>query len=215
MLTKAEKSLKNLFPWLLLISTLAVSVFSGIANASNTEQLRQQLAQIKTLAGQFEQKIYEQDEQVEVLFGEFALARPNKLYWAVNEPDESVLIADGETIWYYNPFIEQVSLFSQADLTTANPLLVLLENDRLDDFSIHYLTAENGQEHWLVRSADGQELSLIFTQTKQLFAMALEDGYGQRSYVTFKQLKTNQMIPAERFLFIVPEGVELDDQRGL
>lgn len=215
MLTKAEKSLKNLFPWLLLISTLAVSVFSGIANASNTEQLRQQLAQIKTLAGQFEQKIYEQDEQVEVLFGEFALARPNKLYWAVNEPDESVLIADGETIWYYNPFIEQVSLFSQADLTTANPLLVLLENDRLDDFSIHYLTAENGQEHWLVRSADGQELSLIFTQTKQLLAMALEDGYGQRSYVTFKQLKTNQMIPAERFLFIVPEGVELDDQRGL
>ena len=173
--------------------------------------LRALLANIETLAGRFEQHIYEYDEQVEVMHGKFALQRPSMLYWETEQPDESVLVADGNTVWYYNPFIEQVSLFAQSQTMASNPLLVLLESDAWDGFLIEFK-----QGRWVIDGQDesqGQQLILAFNDQNQLVEMELSDAYGQRSVFVLSELRENQPIAPSRFVFEVPEGVDIDDQR--
>lgn len=37
------------------------------------------------------------------------MKRPNLFNWHMTSPDESVLVSDGQTLWFYNPFVEQVT----------------------------------------------------------------------------------------------------------
>lgn len=181
--------------------------------APQVETLRGLLSNIRTLAGRFEQHIYENGEKVEVMQGSFALQRPSQLYWETESPDESVLVADGETVWYYNPFIEQVSLFSQSQTMASNPLLVLLESDAWDGFQIEF-----NQGRWTIDGQDeaqGQQLVLRFNDNQQLVEMELSDAYGQRSVFMLSDMQENQPIVPSRFEFTVPTGVDIDDQRDL
>ena len=41
--------------------------------------------------------------------GELWVKRPNLFNWHMTSPDESVLVSDGQTLWFYNPFVEQVT----------------------------------------------------------------------------------------------------------
>lgn len=41
--------------------------------------------------------------------GTVAVKRPNLFRWDTQKPDENLLVSDGKTVWYYNPFVEQVT----------------------------------------------------------------------------------------------------------
>ncbi|MCO4320788.1 outer membrane lipoprotein chaperone LolA [Aliidiomarina quisquiliarum] len=195
----------------LITSPIAQANQAQSEPAPQAETLRALLANIQTLAGRFEQHIYENEEKVEVMQGIFALQRPSQLYWETESPDESVLVADGETVWYYNPFIEQVSLFAQSQTMASNPLLVLLESDAWDGFYIQF-----DQGRWIIDGQDeaqGQQLVLRFNSANLLVEMELSDAYGQRSVFMLSDLQENQPIAPKRFEFIVPDGVDIDDQR--
>lgn len=197
------------------LSNSAQVLANNVTEASepSVDTLRSLLTNTRTLTGRFEQHIYELDEKVEVMHGSFALQRPSQLYWETESPDESVLVADGETVWYYNPFIEQVSLFSQSQTMASNPLLVLLESDAWDGFQIDYHEGRwsiDGQDE-----AQGQQLMLRFNEHNQLVEMELSDAYGQRSVFLLSGVKENQFIAPSRFKFTIPEGVDVDDQRDL
>ncbi|WP_157980699.1 outer membrane lipoprotein chaperone LolA [Aliidiomarina taiwanensis] len=201
---------------------LCVSVAGGMLVTSSlqaqeqsvqAQSLQTLLNQIHTLTGRFEQHIYEYGEPVEVLQGHFALQRPSQLYWETEAPDESVLVADGETVWYYSPFIEQVSLYSQSATMASNPLLVLLENNTWEGFSIEQVAGQ-----WVINGegeAQGQQLILAFDDNQQLAQIELSDAYGQKSIFHLQQTQLNQPVASETFQFEVPRGVEIDDQRGM
>ena len=192
----------------------------GVSSNLQAEEQRTQanalhtlLNRIHTLTGRFEQHIYEYGEPVEVLQGHFALQRPSQLYWETEAPDESILVADGETVWYYAPFIEQVSLYSQSATMASNPLLVLLEDNTWENFSI-----EQRADKWVINGegeAQGQQLILAFDEQQQLAQIELSDAYGQKSIFHLQQTEQNQPIAPDMFQFEVPQGVDIDDQRGM
>lgn len=41
--------------------------------------------------------------------GDLWVKRPNLFNWHMTQPDESVLVSDGKTLWFYNPFVEQAT----------------------------------------------------------------------------------------------------------
>ncbi len=44
--------------------------------------------------------------------GDLWVKRPNLFNWHMTQPDESVLVSDGKTLWFYNPFVEQATATS-------------------------------------------------------------------------------------------------------
>lgn len=200
---------------------LSVGYFShtqlAYGETTQVQQLRTLLQQVETLTGRFEQRLYEFDEPVEQLTGSFALQRPHLLYWETEVPEESILVADGDSVWYFNPFIEQVSIFTQADTMAANPLLVLLDDSEWEHFNIRKADRSDSSRegsHWVIEGReDGQVLELAFNAESKLYRMSLTDSFGQRSEFRLYDTIYNEVIAPERFRFIIPEGVDVDDQR--
>lgn len=188
----------------------------GVASADEAHELRERLQQIETLQAQFEQRVYdERDMLQEELQGELILKRPHYLHWETQLPDHSVMVADGESVWYYNSFIEQLSIFDQAQSLEQNPMLVLLSDsdEAWQDFSVN----RDGQ-YWTIRDrSQGQArvaLSVAFNSEGVLNQLRLDDGQGQISVFELSDVRLNQSVADDIFSFTAPEGAEVDDQRA-
>ncbi|CUS49050.1 MAG: outer membrane lipoprotein carrier protein LolA [Idiomarinaceae bacterium HL-53] len=178
------------------------------------EALRTILGDMQNLQGEFEQRIYENDELLQNLTGRFVIARPAQVYWETLAPEQTVLVADGETLWYYDPFIEQVTLFNQNEMTASNPLLMLLDQQIEGADSLH--VEQNGQIFTVVSHQDenAQTLRLEFSDDHVLVGIQMETGTEQLSDIRFTRVELNQSIANDLFDFEVPENVQVDDQRS-
>lgn len=212
---------RSIASFLCMMGTLPflVSADTGIETTeaqTAKQQLQDKLADLQTLQGNFSQRVYDGHELLQEGSGRFVLERPARLRWETDAPDESLLIADGQTLWYYNPFIEQVSLFNQTDAMQANPLLLLLDaqSDNWSTFHVSYADAR-----WTVRETESAgiaaTLHLEFAQddAQTLSRLILDDGQGQRSEFALADVYKNQAVAPQSFHFDVPEGVDIDDQR--
>ncbi|TRW49696.1 outer membrane lipoprotein chaperone LolA [Aliidiomarina halalkaliphila] len=201
------------------------SVAADIATTEPKRALQAKLADLVTFQGEFIQEVYDGEDLIQEGTGHFYLERPAKLRWVTDAPDESTLVADGETLWYHNPFIEQVTLFHQSEAMQANPLLLLLDAEQAnwDAFNVSY----DGEKLWTVEehpdaaAGMGSTLHLAFLDavsdrpedTNMLYKLILEDGHGQRSVFSLQDMQKNQPLPAQAFLFTIPDGTDIDDQR--
>ncbi|MCV5927410.1 outer membrane lipoprotein chaperone LolA, partial [Escherichia coli] len=80
--------------------------------------------------------------------GTVEIARPSLFRWSTTFPDENLLISDGKTLWYYSPFIEQVSIYWQEQATEQTPF-VLLTRNRASDWD-NYKISQKGNEFTLI-----------------------------------------------------------------
>lgn len=201
--------------------SLAVSTTTNIAFASS-EVLQRQLETMQSLQGTFVQEVFDNEELLQEATGTFYLQRPAQLRWVTDEPEASVLVADGETIWFYNPFIEQVTLYTQAEAMEANPLLLLLDSAaNWNNFEITEIASEpvnnsgaSERQFWQIidPNAYGASLILGFVD-EQLQQLVVDDGQGQKSVFHLRIDAENQAISDEKFNFEVAPGTDIDDQR--
>ncbi|MDN3610534.1 outer membrane lipoprotein chaperone LolA [Vibrio ostreicida] len=146
--------------------------------------------------------------------GQVEIARPSLFRWTTTAPDENVLVSDGQSLWYYSPFIEQVSIYSQEQATQQTPF-VLLTRNRASDWD-NYRVAQKGDMFTLTPTAadsnQGQfKLNINTKGVVKGFSVIEQDG--QQSTFKFNEVKLVKP-SAERFTFTIPEGVEVDDQRN-
>ncbi|MGK0371719.1 MAG: outer membrane lipoprotein carrier protein [Glaciecola sp.] len=107
------------------------NVQSKIGSEEDKASLRALLSQFTTLKGAFKQTIIDmQGEELQTASGELLLQKPQKLRWSVSSPDESLLIADGTSVYNVDPFLEQVTILDQAPLTQSNPLMLLISDQQ-------------------------------------------------------------------------------------
>ncbi|MEZ8099552.1 outer membrane lipoprotein chaperone LolA [Vibrio bivalvicida] len=146
--------------------------------------------------------------------GNVEIARPSLFRWTTTTPDENVLVSDGKSLWYYSPFIEQVSIYWQEQATEQTPF-VLLTRNRASDWD-NYKVEQQGDTFTLTPTAadsnQGQfKLKIDAKGAVQGFSVVEQDG--QQSNFVFNNIDLNKP-KAERFTFVVPKGVEVDDQRN-
>jgi len=124
-------------PSLLFTSFLALCLgtkaWSGGA-AEDIQQLRDLLQPITSLSARFEQQIIDADGfELQVSQGLFQVSQPNRLRWVVESPMPQQIIADGVTLWIYDPDLEQVIIqpFNE-DIATTPAVLFSGDLDQLD-----------------------------------------------------------------------------------
>lgn len=195
-----------------MITVISTQVFAGSVDASLL--LKQRLTQLHTFEAQFNQRVTDaQNTVLQEATGRIALQYPNKLYWQLYAPNESELIADGQTLWQIDPFMEQVVAVNQNAAIDNNPLILLTNPNGAawDDFNV----SEDNNEFSITPKQDQAnvvELILTFNEAA-LVAMKIVDGQQQISALTFNDIKQNKKLNESLFIFINKSNFELDDQR--
>ncbi|EJC1445920.1 TPA: outer membrane lipoprotein chaperone LolA [Vibrio parahaemolyticus] len=200
-----------------LFSALVLSIsFFSVANAASPkDELNKRLAMNEGFSADFSQQVISPEgETVMEGEGSVEIARPSLFRWSTTFPDENLLVSDGKTLWYYSPFIEQVSIYWQEQATEQTPF-VLLTRNRASDWD-NYKISQKGNEFTLIPTAvdstQGQfQINVDAKGVVKGFNVIEQDG--QKGLFTFSNVKLGKP-KADRFTFTVPKGVEVDDQRN-
>ena len=194
---------------------LSFSLFSTAPAASPKDELNKRLSMNGGFSADFSQQVISPEGET-VMEGEgtVEIARPSLFRWSTTSPDENLLVSDGKTLWYYSPFIEQVSIYWQEQATEQTPF-VLLTRNRASDWD-NYKISQKGDQFTLVPTAvdstQGQfQINIDAKGVVKGFNVVEQDG--QKGLFTFNNVKLGKP-KADRFTFTIPNGVEVDDQRN-
>ncbi|ATA21464.1 outer membrane lipoprotein carrier protein [Gibbsiella quercinecans] len=199
----------------LLVACCLLSGFvatSALADAA--QDLQSRLAKVNSFHASFTQAVTSSDgAAVQQGEGELWVKRPNLFNWHMTSPDESVLVSDGQTLWFYNPFVEQVTATWLKSATNNTPFMLITRNSASD--WKQYNIKQKGDDFELTpKSASGNlkqfAISVSNSGTIKSFAAVEQDG--QRSAYSLKG-QQNSGVDAAKFTFTPPKGVTLDDQR--
>ena len=199
--------MKNWLVALLLVSPL-------LSAATPKEELKAKLQAIHSMQAEFSQQVFDaQQHLLQTTSGHFYVSQPNKLRWEVTLPDESTLIADGDSLWLVDPFAEQVTAMEQAGAVDNNPIVLMTvpDNPAWEQFTI--TLADGGFQ---VDASDEQshvQRLVFYFDGALLSKMRILDRQQQQSELSFSNIKVNQPLNQQLFIFSMPDGFELDDQR--
>ncbi len=147
--------------------------------------------------------------------GSVVFAKPGRMRWHYQEPDESLVVSDGHWLWIYDPFHREAQKLEVggAWLSGAAIQFLLGEGKLLRDFRV---SAErcNEEQALLVlvpRSASTyEELRLeADARSGDIRATEVRDLLGNVTRVAFEDVQINTDPKAELFAFEAPEGVRV------
>lgn len=198
------------------MSFYAYGFEQSTSNEKAKDELKALLSQFQNLRSTFKQVVTDKEgRELQSSSGVISLVKPQKLHWEVTLPEASLLIADGKSIYNIDPFVEQVTLLDQSELTQSNPLMLLLDGN---DKQWKSIEVEKKQDTYFVypTSTDSTivELQLQFNSKNQLYKLRSVNQQEQINALEF--LKTSYNIPISSDLFnyqIKPNWV-VDDQRS-
>lgn len=198
----------------LLGCSLSFSALADIQeNAGN--QLNSLLAKFDSFSADFDQVSGSEDtRRMENSRGTLLLAKPNKFRWVAKEPFAQKLISDGDTLWIYDPDLEQATRRKVAESDTGVPALIL--NGQIEELQAQYrirLLQEKGSNQLfeLLPIHDAE----VFTRIRLLFTeglikeLQMEDSLGQKTSILFNNQKLNPDFSADSFSFVPPEGTDV------
>ena len=199
-----------LFLTLIISLSAAINSHAGGA-AEDIQQLRDLLQPITSLSARFQQQITDADGyELQNSEGLFEVSQPNNLRWVVEMPMPQQIIADGETLWIYDPDLEQVIIQPFNEDIAATPA-ILFSGD-LDQLDQAYFVTKLAEGHFELKPERGGSLfdSMIirFDQAKPA-SITLTDTLGQTTHISFSQLELNSSLPGDQFVFQLPDGVDV------
>jgi outer membrane lipoprotein carrier protein len=198
---------------ILIVLTL---LSSGMTWADAVDALRDFARDVKSGKAVFTQTVTSPDgKRKKLSSGSFEFERPNRFRFAYAKPFEQIIVADGQKVWIFDADLNQASSRKQADALGATPAAQLAGSHIDHDFTLKAQPSEGGID-WvqaIPKQAEStiQSLKLGF-KGKDLAAMEIVDGFGQRSRLDFSAVQANVAVPAERFQFKLPAGADLIEQ---
>lgn len=204
----------------LKLCTVIALLVSNVLFAQTAEQrLKKRLADLKTFKATFTQTVVDLEGQVlQSADGVLQLSQPNKLYWELFEPNESLLIADGESLWNIDPFVEQATVFDQQQAIESNPMILLAQStsDVWDKFSITLTEGEQNEDFRVEALSDDSQIAALVMSFigDDLSKLTIIDRQQQTSTSLFSDIQQNISIESSVFVADIPDGYEIDDQRN-
>ncbi|MCJ8295936.1 MAG: outer membrane lipoprotein chaperone LolA [Colwellia sp.] len=196
------------------------------------QRLMAKLGKLAFFSAQFTQKIINgQGEVLQEGSGTLAISKPNLVNWKTITPDETLIVSDGNTLWFYDPFIEQASAYSLAKSIHNTPILLLTSDepqlwqqyDVSQDYSVSQDSNAKAGMRFVVTPKDNnsqiKQLTLSFASAdvgakdSQLTEFSFKDATGQISHISLSQFNSKDKPSASLFTFTLPQGVRLEDKR--
>lgn len=194
--------------------TAALLLAANTADAGVRDQLDAFTKGLKGLDGQFSQQVFDpRGKRKESSTGRVAVSAPRLFRWEYVTPYPQLIVADGKTVWVYDPDLQQASKRPQGVEEASSPLAVLLDPAKLDrDFTAKDAGASNGIE-WLQltpKQADApfKTAKLGFGKAG-LAEMEYVDALGQRTKISFSGWKRNPSFAKGTFVYVPAKGVDV------
>lgn len=189
---------------------------SGVAaGPAPALRLGELLEGMRQLEARFRQRLI--DESGEVLqesSGRVLLMHPGRFRWETDAPFEQLVVSDGSTVWQYDPDLSQVVVRPLDRRADQVPSLLL--SGEIDAVSRVFeisgeAAADPGIESFrlLPRETDSlfSALSISF-RDGVLDRLVITDTLGQRTEVSFSDIRRDVPPGNELFHFEVPPGVD-------
>lgn len=196
-------------------------------NSASKNLLMAKLSHLDFFTANFSQQVLsESGEVIEESTGKLAISKPNLANWQVLTPDELSIVSDGSSVWFYNPWIEQVSVYALSAAIARTPILLLTSKDETLWQQYHVeqkgSTEQDMPQTFIISAIDNnsqiKSLTLIFKAKKaggegQLSEFSFLDATGQLSRIRLSAFNDQQAPAPALFHFETPQGTQIDDQR--
>ena len=149
--------------------------------------------------------------------GTVVFAKPGKMRWSYEEPEPSLVVSDGKTLWLYDPVHAEVQQTSVTDgfLSGAAIQFLIGEGDMRRDFRITEVSCAEGAallELVPRRDATYEKLRVLADLASgEIRRTTIFDLVGNVTEVTFGDVRTNRAPADAVFRFEPPAGVEVID----
>lgn len=163
-------------------------------------------------------KVYDRSQKST---GKVFFKKKNKMRWDYKTPEAKVFVADGSTLWVYEP--EQGQVFKRSLRSAQLPVALTFmsgEGKLTDEFDARLLPAPSPKT-LLVELipkkdlGDYQSLQLeVDRATFAVVASTVVDPVGNTNHVLFSNVKTNSDLPDAGFAFTPPAGIRVITEPG-
>jgi outer membrane lipoprotein carrier protein len=187
---------------------------AGTALAGARDDLSAFTKGLKGLDGRFTQTVYDANgKRKESSSGRVALAAPRLFRWEYVKPYPQLIVADGRTVWVYDPDLQQVTRRAQGAEEQNSPLAALINPSRLEADYVIREAGTNGGLDWLLltpRKPDaGFRSAKLGFDKVGLSRMQVVDALGQRTEIGFTGWKRNPSFAKTTFSYKPPKGVDV------
>ncbi len=147
--------------------------------------------------------------------GEVVFAKPGRMRWAYTRPEASLVVSDGHTLWIHDPAAREVQVLpvEQGFLSGAAIQFLLGAGQLLESFEVSSDDCAADPVVLVLRpraDATYEHLELaVDPASGAVRRTVVVDLFGNRTEVTFEDVRTNQDPPASLFRFEPPEGTKV------
>jgi outer membrane lipoprotein carrier protein len=148
--------------------------------------------------------------------GTVAFKRPGKMRWDLADGSAQVIVADGTTLWFYEPEEQQVLKAPfRAAFRSSTPISFLTGVGRLsDDFDVSLEGEGDGVVQLALRPRHGEgELGrlrlTVDARSYDIVGAEIVDPVGNVTRLRFSALRRNTGLDDAQFRFEVPPGVDV------
>ena len=196
------------------LTALSLFAMASMAWANADIELQNRLNKVSVLSADFAQTVMSANgSNVQQGNGKLRINRPNLFRMDTKSPQETQIIADGKTLWFYDPFVEQVTANWVKDAVNNTPFVLLTSNDKS-----HWAqyTVEQKDDRFVLKpkakNSNIKQFDIRIDPNGVLKGFSTIEKDGQSNQYILRNI-TNQNLDGSLFKFTVPKGIELDDQR--
>jgi outer membrane lipoprotein carrier protein len=206
--------------WRLLLAGCAASLLLPAAQAAQGTALDGYLEGLSTWSARFTQSVTDTNgKRVPEgdVGGRLTIVRPGKFRWesAPKDAPESaqLMIADGRNLWFLDHDLEQATVKPQKEAMPQSPAMLLAGGAGLREaFEVASNGRRDGLEWVRARPKDAESdfrEALFGFKGRELSRLVVTDKLGQRSTLSFTDVRRNAVVDPKLVQFVRPEGVDL------
>ncbi|WHP46673.1 outer membrane lipoprotein chaperone LolA [Mannheimia bovis] len=188
---------------------------TAFADAQSVAELQRRLEQVSQYSADFDQTVRSsKGKEIQKGQGKFQVKRPNLFRMDTKSPQENLIVSDGKDLWFYDPFVSQVTVNTVQDAVNNTPFVLLTSSDK--NHWDQYEVTQNADTFVLKpksRKSNLKQFDVRIDQSGLLKGFSTIERDGQSNLYVLRNITTGG-VSNDLFKFSVPKGAELDDQRG-
>jgi outer membrane lipoprotein carrier protein len=167
------------------------------------------MASFSSISGAFVQTIYaESGEIIDQQRGRMSLQKPRLIRWETADPRQ-IMVCDGDSIYLYDPDLEQVVIRPWRDDPTQNPVSLFTADVKLIKW---FEISRVGSSFELRPIQQGSLINVIqvfVDESGKPSGFRVSDQPGQVNEVQFEDVDFDVNLTPTTFSFAVPDGVDV------
>lgn len=208
-----------------LAPMMVLSALPAAASPVDTAELEALLNGMESFRAEFRQTVTGHlGEVLQTSTGRMHLERPRRLRWEVDEPYPQLVLADGDSVWIYDPDLEQVTVQPLVETIEGSPAVFLTgaSADLEEQFAVveeDDAKGGQGERRFVLTPRDRpptdassgslvQRITVTFS-SGVLTGLDVVDHLERVTATAFRAAELNPVLESSVFDFEVPEGVDV------